>query len=62
MGPCSSTIHCTCLGFKLAQFFIFHLQDEIDALRARNAQIVAVGERLAQQLPNRPFVGGYRYL
>ncbi len=39
---------------------LYHLQAEIEALRQRNALIVAAGEKIAQQQPNVPFVGGYQ--
>ncbi len=40
-----------------APYGIYHLQEEIEALRQRNALIAKVGENLVHQQPNRPFVG-----
>ena len=44
-----------------APYALSHLQYEIEALRQRAALIDAHGAALAQQEPNRPFVGGVYY-
>ena len=54
--------------YSISSFYIvscnnnkfFPSQSEIDALRLRNELIVKAGEKLAQQQPNVPFVGGYQ--